>query len=294
MRRRFPPGVPSTPVQTIIEEELLGYYELMHSIPLPCRIELQDYIYISSVSWLSTTSFIFVYYRVLQPDGNISSGVWQSPTRNNDSTELVTIIQPNIEGTIISLSAKLSTLGTCYCQIGIHRGSTTSSGYRLNTLIAGYLRNNRSLSYPDDKPITAVQGSGEILVIGAFSGALPYSITPPPYIRWRNPIIKISFATDATVGNRQVRLRVRSSASLDLGYFVSQVNQAASLTYEYTFAQHAGSSSVLGSGTDWYVNVQFPDNFITPLGGSIVFDPINFQAGDTFTCRLYAEEVAYI
>jgi hypothetical protein len=286
--------ISSTPPPLNLTEQ--QQQQILQSIttPLPARIESQDCVYISQVGYFSSVAAISVFYRILNSNGTISSGTWQTTTRLNDALEKVDIIQPTLDGSIISLGVKVSSTALCYVQVGLHRGITAASGGRLNTMIAGYITSSCGLSFPDDIPITALQGIGNIRYIGQYNGALPYTLTPPAGTRWRNPLFYITYVTDATAADRYVRLEMRSGAII-CSAFCSIVAQAASLTYIYQFGSFPGSTAVFGSsGSALYVNVQLPNNLVTPSGGVFIFSPINRQATDAMTIQVYAEEVADI
>lgn len=76
------------------------------------------------------------------------------------------------------------------------------------------------------------------------AAAADWSIQVPAGMQWRLRSVRAQLATSANAGNRQVNLVIKDDAGNIVAQIPPAAQQAASLTYSYTFAQGAASSLV--------------------------------------------------
>ena len=116
------------------------------------------------------------------------------------------------------------------------------------------------------------------------------TMTVPTGYVWEIQTVNITYVSDATVGNRQVKLVVKDSAGVEIGNFNADSVQAASVTEYYNFSPAAGIATEAPAG---YHYVAFPP-FTLGAGATIrAYDSAAIAAAtDDMTVTLYG--VAYL
>lgn len=93
--------------------------------------------------------------------------------------------------------------------------------------------------------------------------------------------IRFALVTDATVANRVVALQIKDDAGVVVFETSAAINQAASLTYTYTFAAGLGYRDTAIS-TGLTLGVGIPDDLLLPAGWTIVTSTTLIKAGDNY------------
>lgn len=108
---------------------------------------------------------------------------------------------------------------------------------------------------------------------------------------WHLLAARVEFTSDATVGNRQLELRILDAANDTQWSVVPDLVQAASLTYNYNFGPSMSDLDAVRDTT--WVSTPFPPTLILPAGSQInIFDNNNVAAGDDMIVHLLIAERA--
>lgn len=153
------------------------------------------------------------------------------------------------EGWILSCTANLLTgsalRGQCYVRARIQRG-TGASLVPITQLLGGYVSNQYSPTFPYGKIEGSLEGGGMMRAITGTDPAAGTEVseTVPAGARWRLCSIQLSFASDATVANRNVGL-VYDNGTTAFAVMAANFYHTASLTIGYCWAKGAILSSGL-------------------------------------------------
>lgn len=115
------------------------------------------------------------------------------------------------------------------------------------------------------------------------------TFTVPADKVWKINSLLATLATTATVGNRQLEVWVRDATDNVLFKIKAGVVQAASLTYDYVFADGLPRETAVVANT---LMTPLPKNLVLPAGYKLrVFDSAAIAAAaDDLTLRLLIEE----
>ena len=126
-------------------------------------------------------------------------------------------------------------------------------------------------SHPSDGEITRLITLSDPAADTEISQAVPTGAL------WKPELLYVPLTTDANAANRRVNLKITDGTNT-IGWVLCNTDQAASLTYEYTFS-HVGGSQHTNST---YVVSTLPDFPFLPAGYTIETVTTNRQATDNF------------
>lgn len=208
-----------------------------------------------------------------------------SHTTNSDrslatSTHQLTEVPQHITLRTLATGVKR---GTCYVKVSLR-----AEGVIVALLGSGYVTDAGTVVWPGGLNESSVEGQGLIRSITGTDPAAGVEIseTVPTGARWRVKNIRYSFVTDATVGNRIVRVEFNDGTNI-FWRKRSVDQQAASVTANYNMSEvslHVTTST--GENTDLV-----PPNNRLMAGYIIKTNTSLLQAGDNFSApQLLVEE----
>lgn len=174
--------------------------------------------------------------------------------------------------------------GELYVRVSLQAAET-----RIAVLAAGYVTDERGLSFPNGKIESSVEGPGLIRsILGTDPAAgVEISETVPTNARWRLLAIRFTFVTDATAATRAVTLVMTHGASNEINAH-NGGTQTASVTQNYNFANGYPLNTLGTSGMSLAV---LPTRLLLPQAGTITTVTTALQAGDNFSApSLLVEE----
>ncbi len=149
---------------------------------------------------------------------------------------------------------------------------------RVHQLCSGFVYGGKSISFPNATTLDSAPGYGAINFASQSSPAAGanMAISVPAFEIWKIHIVTFRLVTDANVANRRVHLRFIPT----LGAIIealTEVDQPASLTRNYTFAKYGYLPS---TNNNTEIIAPLPHElFVTPEG-TINTAILNIQAGD--------------
>jgi hypothetical protein len=199
-----------------------------------------------------------------------------------------TRIIPIPDGWLLSAQAIVSAgsplTGQTFVKLSLIHG-TTSTSPELWTLCADYVTAKQALSYPGAGIIDPTETAGALRSIaGTTPGAgAEISETVATGARWEPLALAFTLTTAVAVANRAVQLTIDDGASI---YFRASVNvnQPASLVYNYGFVQGYGNPSI--SQVFALLSI-LPMNARLGSGHRIKTVTANLQAADQFSAVQY-------
>lgn len=128
-----------------------------------------------------------------------------------------------------------------------------------------------------------------LLESGAKTGVQTVTIIPGAQRRYKVLEVRVSLTTDATVANRNIRLRHIYTGGEHPGQTHQSPNVAASTTHVMTFGpQEVGTNAVLvdGSTVIWHQPLECTGT------GAVIIDIVNGVAGDAWTATWLVKDEA--
>src|SRR5215207_5576683 len=193
-------------------------------------------------------------------------------------------------GFMLSCTASLSTgnanRGQCYIRAHIQRNTGTAA-VKLQTILAGYVTDNYTPSFPFGKMEDSLEGRGMLRSITGTDPAAGAEVTEsvPTGARWKIHSIKLLLVTDGNAANREIKLRVDDGTTI----FASSGSagaHAASTTKQYFFAAYSteDTTNSLAICNVW--------PFFLPLlaGWRFLTATDNIQVGDNYAAPQYLIE----
>jgi len=247
--------------------------------PAAYYVGLDDQIVFEVFTDNSNSSYQLVV-RVLNPQGTIQV---ETLTLNNFQVgyQTVTGRLTGMEGYILSgcISAPGVAAGESYCRVRLMRAPYLTTGVATGMLIAGYVSDKYSLSYPATLPRPPMEGPSKIVSISATAATGAEWVIPCPQgERWRILGASFSLTTSAAVATRLVVIGVNNNAGIAIGFFVSPTTQAASLAQNYSV--NPGGTAI--SNLVW-TNISASAEVWINDGGNMHSFTENLQAGDQYT-----------
>lgn len=262
------------------------------SPPSVIYISPRDAIAIEAIAELPFGSFK-LSYRILRPDGVIVSTQIDNPLSGALLPNQIRIIPPT-EGFLLSLSVYSNitasqpvTRGQTYIRVYLAPdGSSTLDPILSHVIAAGYLSAFCPLAYPQGTPEAEMSGHGwfRSIFIGPTSGTFAF-VQVPANARWRLLSIFFTLTTSAVVALRFPVVFVQDSLLHDVSLSLHPTPQAASLSFDYSFAP--GQQLANASGQ---VTAGFPADMMIPGGYRVVIFVINMDVADTITAPVLAVE----
>ena len=111
--------------------------------------------------------------------------------------------------------------------------------------------------------------------------------------KWHIYAIHVAYTSTSDVGNRILRIDFRDDSDNVLYSAVAGVNQAASLTYNYSFAPGAPDLTTARGGDTDYISTPIPPTLILDSGYDMRFidDAAVDADGDDMVIRIFGSEV---
>jgi hypothetical protein len=227
--------------------------------------------------------------RVLTPDRRVVP-FEASQVANTDRTAKTTTVQVG-EGWLQSLSVVVSggspIPGQTFVTVDLVRGSSGARTVHA-TLVGGPVTTTLRQAWPGNVLHGPLDHRGALRSVTGTDPAANTEIaeTVPTGARWRLRSLRVTLVTDANAANREVSLLV-DDGTATLYAVPSGVNQAASLTRNYSFAAQAVRGAAATSGD---IIVPIPDLDLR-AGYRIQTSTANRQATDNFGApQLLVEE----
>lgn len=153
----------------------------------------------------------------------------------------------NLEGFLLSMSAEIASgsAGSVWVNVVLIRGLGTGDQTQGLNLLQGYPSLTDTLSWPQAPPVKSIDGRAlaSVFVQGNPAAGAEISITVPLGVQWLLRSIRYVLTTAVAVSNRFSTLQLADGA----GHVFAQISgggaQAASLVFDYTFANGLPVSS---------------------------------------------------
>jgi hypothetical protein len=219
--------------------------------------------------------------RILNPQGTLQV---ETVTLNNFQAgyQTVTGTLTGMEGYILSVcvSAPGVVPGESYCRVRMMRAPYLSTGVTSGMLMAGYVSEKYSLSYPGSPLHYPLEGPGKLRTVTAAPAAgQEWSISSPPGVRWKLLSGQWVFTTSAAAGNRIVGVQLKDQAFDNLGFVVSSTPQAPSTVVNYGLFPGPPAAQ----GQTFLINLGFNNPLWIPVNGQIFSVTEGLQPGDQYS-----------
>jgi hypothetical protein len=217
--------------------------------------------------------------RVLEPQGNITVEA-RTVVSSSPGAQQLSANVTGVEGYILSACVAGPNVnpGTSYTTLTLMRPPYAASGLVSAQLLAEYVSDKYSPSYPSTAPRPAFQVPGSLVSLTASPAAgVDWSFTAAPNARWRVVGGYCGLITSATVATRNVTLVVKDSGGNNVAVFPASGSQAASLTQYYSVAP-GGAATSAGA----FFTIPTPTEVFVVGGGSVGTYTGNLQPGDQY------------
>jgi hypothetical protein len=275
-------GHPSSATQTILPA--VGF--TLKDIPptQPIYLQKNDQLVLQTLS--NSNNFPFaVSWRILQPNGEITEGVFNGTAQSSPSS----FVLGAFEGWLLSLSAAANgaqPAGTwCFLQVFIGRNPAGGSSPQVyGNIWEGYIFHIAATGWPGSVAQRITDGAGTIRSITGSTPAAGADIseTVPANRRWTLLSIRAQLTTTATVANRMVAYRATDGVNT-LWFSFNSVAQAASLINTYT----GFPGATFFNDASGHFILPFPQPFVLKGGFVISTNTIALQAADQWTAPQY-------
>ena len=221
--------------------------------------------------------------------GNASGGAFaETHTTNADRSRATNTYQ--IHGAPEALTASPAVAGVrrgeCYVRITL-----LADGEPVKRLVAAYLTDGKTLSWPDGVHEDFTEGAGLIRIVTGTNPAAGAEISEavPANARWKLKGLIASLVSDATVLNRKVRFEVDDGTNV-IFPTITGPNHAASSTFVYVPTAGYPVEQAAIHGANYYI-FPLPMDLVLFQGYQIYTVTANIQAGDDWGApRILVEE----
>lgn len=171
--------------------------------------------------------------------------------------------------------------GECYVRITLLMG-----GFPVGRLIAAYLTDGKTLTWPPGVQEGFIEGPGYVHLVSGSNPAAgaECSESVPTNSRWRLIAVYLNLTTDATVATRTINLIIDNGTSI-IWKGAAWGSQTASQSPTYSAAQALNPDSSSGSRQQ-----SLPSNNLLFAGYRIRTLTTNLQAGDDYAIPRYLVE----
>lgn len=213
--------------------------------PSDLYLTLDDVILFQGWAALATTN-VRVSIRMLTTRGEIIPEFFTVAVAANGTTQTTKLIT-NLEGYMLSMSAELLTglAGSVWVNVVVQRGTGTNDATQGLNILQGYPSLTDTLSWPQAPPWKSIDGRAlaNVVTVGNPAPAADYAITVPAGVNWLLRSIHYQLVTSAAVANRFSVLLLQDNLGNTFAQIPGGPAQAASLTFQYTFANGLQVSS---------------------------------------------------
>lgn len=201
-------------------------------------------------------------YRLLTPQGEIISNhddYQTAPTGNSFQSYRI----PPSEGFLLSASlfAPGAARGQVFIQLFLQRGTDLVTPTLAALLCQGYVSQFERLTYPFSPNEAVSSGRGFVKGVAFGNGpvGLPFTFSVPAGVNWRIKCIWYQLVTDATVGNRAVRVSFFLPGSIRAADVPMSTTVPGSTTMVCTWAENVATV-----GTDNVLQGCLPQDLLLP------------------------------
>ena len=247
--------------------------------PSAYYVGLDDQLVFRVYTDYSPAVFYFVA-RMLRPEGVIAVETVQLYNSQAGSQQLTGELT-GVEGYVLSISASAPQvpLSAAYVTVKLMRAPYLITGLTTALLLAGYVGDKLTLSYPTFPPRGPLEGPGRLVTVTASPAAgMDWIIAVPTYVRWRVNIAWFGLTTTPTVISRQPNVILKDAANTTVGFCPGPLQQPASEAITYSLLP-GGSYLSVGA----LCSISAPAELLLDAGGSISTYTPTLQPGDQYS-----------
>lgn len=229
-------------------------------------------------------TIITVGARILLPDGKTKLCVWTSAATVSGSKTLT--VQPLVEGFLLSVTVTAVPTtpplykGDTYVQVQLQYGATPAVNiYR--KLIGGYVTTGPCLGWPEDVPVSSVDGMGVLTAntVGAPAAGADWSLYFSAFCYTQFLSASATLTTSSTAATRIPVIQLLAASGAIMWGLGPATGQAASTTVRYSI----GAGGALGTDAAGNAFIAFPYYAMIEGNGGVKSVTTNLQSGDQWS-----------